>query len=92
MINNHDAVAAGLIANGITASVEFPGCVVIEVDADTTVWTGLHSWAYGSIYRQHGESTDDTAQVPWTVDHTREVEAIVTAWTQWVHQHRSGNL
>jgi hypothetical protein len=91
MLKKHQAVAAGLIANGIPAHVDYPGCVVIELDPQTTVWTGLHSWTYGTIYRLSPgtmEATDETAEPDRLTTRTTKVEAIVAAWTEWIQQHR----
>jgi hypothetical protein len=92
MLEQHHAIIRGLAANGIDATLEYPGCVVIELGPETTVWTGLESWTYGTIHRLQGgtmHDTDEPAEPSGIRENTVDTEAIVAAWTQWVRAYKA---
>jgi hypothetical protein len=83
-------VVGRLIANGISAAVEYPGCVVIELDSETTVWTGLESWSYGTVYRLRDGVMHDTDESADPGVSSRETPTtIADAWTFWVKHYQA---
>lgn len=91
-LRRHHAVVRRLIANGISATIEYPGCVVIELDPETTVWTGLEGWAYGTVHRLRDGIMHDTDELaePGGVPSSRETpKSIADAWTHWVRTYQA---
>ena len=82
------AVADRLTEQGITATVEYPGAVVILLRPDMQVWTGLCGWDYGTASRLDADNTwqpadDVTAEVDLHEDET-DPDRIAAAWAAFV--------
>ncbi len=78
--DEREAVIAALAEMGVTAHHQYPGVVSIH-GADGEVWTGMHSWTYGSWVKADGEPDEDREDGPMGLtEATSDPKEIAAAW------------